>query len=107
MDFNQVVKASKWLELNYCNKVSWQVIRIKIFRFDWLNSLHSYDALCVCRRSLPLSAMSRVLDTHDVPILLVQLIESPPWSRQRHGSRAYTLSLHVTFSSVIQHNRTQ
>ncbi|XP_005110410.1 zinc finger MYND domain-containing protein 10 [Aplysia californica] len=34
---------------------------------------------------LPLSVMTRVLNTHDIPILLVQLVESPPWTRRKDG----------------------
>ena len=40
--------------------------------------------LTVC--SLPLSVTSRVLNTHDLPNLLVQLVESPPWSRRINGT---------------------
>ena len=38
--------------------------------------------------SLPLSALSRVLDTHDFVVLAVPLIENPPWTRRDkvHGS---------------------
>ncbi|XP_013417861.1 zinc finger MYND domain-containing protein 10 [Lingula anatina] len=35
--------------------------------------------------SLPLSVMQRLLNTHDVPILLVQLVENPPWTKRKHG----------------------
>ncbi|XP_064633011.1 zinc finger MYND domain-containing protein 10-like [Lineus longissimus] len=35
--------------------------------------------------TLPLSVMTRLLNTHDVPILLVQLVENPPWTRDRGG----------------------
>lgn len=31
---------------------------------------------------LPLSVMTRILDTHDVMLLMVPLIESPPWTRR-------------------------
>ncbi|XP_069101042.1 zinc finger MYND domain-containing protein 10-like [Argopecten irradians] len=34
---------------------------------------------------LPLSVLSRVLNTHDIPILLVQLVENPPWSKRKGG----------------------
>ncbi|KAK3101721.1 hypothetical protein FSP39_005822 [Pinctada imbricata] len=35
--------------------------------------------------SLPLSVMTRILNTLDIPILLVQLVETPPWSRRKDG----------------------
>lgn len=31
--------------------------------------------------SLPLCAISRMLSVHDIPYLLVQLIENRPWSK--------------------------
>ncbi|XP_074645727.1 zinc finger MYND domain-containing protein 10-like [Tubulanus polymorphus] len=34
---------------------------------------------------LPLSTMTRILNTHDVPVLLVELMENPPWTRQNNG----------------------
>ncbi|CAL1546402.1 unnamed protein product [Lymnaea stagnalis] len=34
---------------------------------------------------LPLSVMTRILNTHDIPILLVQLVESPPWTKKEDG----------------------
>ncbi|PVD24217.1 hypothetical protein C0Q70_14687 [Pomacea canaliculata] len=40
-------------------------------------------------QGLPLSVMSRILNTHDVPNLLVQLVESPPWRRRIKGSKTY------------------
>ncbi|RUS71390.1 hypothetical protein EGW08_020845 [Elysia chlorotica] len=36
--------------------------------------------------SVSLSVMTRVLNTHDIPILLVQLVESPPWTRKKDGN---------------------
>ncbi|XP_052260834.1 zinc finger MYND domain-containing protein 10-like isoform X2 [Dreissena polymorpha] len=37
--------------------------------------------------SLPLSAMTRLLNTHDIPQLLVELIECPPWSHRKNGKQ--------------------
>ncbi|KAK3579403.1 hypothetical protein CHS0354_029711 [Potamilus streckersoni] len=37
--------------------------------------------------SLPLSVMTRILNTLDIPILLVQLVEMPPWSRSKAGKQ--------------------
>ncbi|KAK0063242.1 zinc finger MYND domain-containing protein 10 [Biomphalaria pfeifferi] len=34
---------------------------------------------------LPLSVMTRILNTHDIPNLLVQLVESPPWTKRKSG----------------------
>ena len=39
---------------------------------------------CFCR--LQLSAMTRLLNTLDIPILLVQLVEMPPWSHKKNGN---------------------
>lgn len=36
--------------------------------------------------SLPLACSERILNTHDVPLLFVQLIESSPWTREKSGT---------------------
>lgn len=38
--------------------------------------------LCEHLNSLPLTVMTRVLDTHDLLLLLVPAIENPPWTRR-------------------------
>jgi zinc finger MYND domain-containing protein 10 len=38
--------------------------------------------ICEHIAALPLSVMTRVLDTHDVLLGLVPLIENPPWTRR-------------------------
>lgn len=38
--------------------------------------------LCEHADSMPLSVVSRITDTHDMLILLVPLIENPPWTRR-------------------------
>lgn len=46
--------------------------------------------------NLPLCVLSRMLATHDVPYLLVQLIESRPWGRENEeGDFACISYLHV------------
>ena len=35
--------------------------------------------------SLPLSAASRILNTHNFPCLLVKLVEQPPWTQREKG----------------------
>lgn len=35
--------------------------------------------------SVMLSVRSRLLDTYDTPVLLVQLVESPPWTKRKEG----------------------
>ena len=35
--------------------------------------------------SLSLSVTSRLLNTHDIPILLVELVQNPPWTKQKKG----------------------
>ncbi|XP_041348087.1 zinc finger MYND domain-containing protein 10-like [Gigantopelta aegis] len=34
---------------------------------------------------LPLSIMTRILNTHDIPIILVELVQNPPWTRRKEG----------------------
>lgn len=34
---------------------------------------------------IPLSCMTRLLNTCDMPVLLVQLVVAPPWVRERDG----------------------
>jgi zinc finger MYND domain-containing protein 10 len=44
---------------------------------------------CLCshaERDLPLPALSRLVQTHDLPLALVPLIENPPWTRRRERS---------------------
>lgn len=38
--------------------------------------------LCEHANSMPLSVVSRITDTHDILILLLPLIENPPWTRR-------------------------
>jgi len=38
--------------------------------------------LCEHVTQLPLGVMTRLLDTHDVPCLVIPLIENPPWTRR-------------------------
>ncbi len=38
---------------------------------------------------LPLSAYTRVLDTHDVPLAMVPLIENPPWTKRAPNGKWY------------------
>lgn len=41
--------------------------------------------LCEHADVLPLSALSRITDTHDLLILFIPLIENPPWTRRTGG----------------------
>lgn len=43
--------------------------------------------LCEHLHRLPLGVMTRVLDTHDVLLGLVFLVENPPWTRRTEGVR--------------------
>lgn len=55
----------------------------------WKSALASVTILrylCEHVTKLPLSALTRLIDTHDVPCLVVPLIENPPWTR-RSGSK--------------------
>ena len=65
---------------------------------------------CLCahaERDLPLPALSRLVQTHDLPLALVPLIENPPWTRRREqeegkgekgsGSGAYYWEKYVDF----------
>ncbi|KAL9973838.1 hypothetical protein ACROYT_G020344 [Oculina patagonica] len=38
-----------------------------------------------CLPSLPLSVMTRLLNTHNTPVVLVQLVENPPWIKRVGG----------------------
>ena len=29
--------------------------------------------------------MTRILNTHDIPIILVELVQNPPWTRRKDG----------------------
>uniref|UniRef100_A0A7S2RRX2 Uncharacterized protein n=1 Tax=Mucochytrium quahogii TaxID=96639 RepID=A0A7S2RRX2_9STRA len=39
--------------------------------------------LCEHIKELPLGVMTRMIDTHDVPCLIIPLIENPPWTRRK------------------------
>lgn len=39
-----------------------------------------------CVDSLSLSTLSRMLSTHNLPCLLVELLENSPWSRREGGN---------------------
>mmetsp|Transcript_4636 Transcript_4636/g.4779 ORF Transcript_4636/g.4779 Transcript_4636/m.4779 type:complete len:433 (+) Transcript_4636:71-1369(+) len=43
--------------------------------------------LCEHADSMPLSVVSRITDTHDILILLVPLIENPPWTRRSNKGK--------------------
>ena len=42
--------------------------------------------LCEHFEALPLSSQTRILDTHDFMVLLVPLVEEPPWTRRNGAS---------------------
>ena len=46
-------------------------------------ALNLAQYLCQHVEELPLAARSRLLDTHDFPLLMMPLIEEPPWTRRR------------------------
>jgi len=41
--------------------------------------------LCEHFESLSLSAQTRILDTHDYIVMMVPLVEEPPWTRRNDG----------------------
>jgi len=43
--------------------------------------------LCEHFDTLPIAAQTRILDTHDFLLLMVPLIEEPPWTRRRSSPR--------------------
>lgn len=47
--------------------------------------------------NLPLSVLSRMLATHDVPYLLVQLIESHPWKKENAEGDSTRISCTYTY----------
>ena len=42
---------------------------------------------CQHAEELPLAARSRLLDVHDFPLLMIPLLEEPPWTRRREVTR--------------------
>ena len=50
-------------------------------------ALNLAQYLCQHAEELPLSARSRLLDVHDVPLLMIPLLEEPPWTRRREVTR--------------------
>ena len=46
-------------------------------------ALNLAQYLCQHVEELPLAARSRLLETHDFPLLMIPLIEEPPWTRRR------------------------
>jgi len=45
--------------------------------------------LCENIQALPLSIVNRIIDVHDFLILLVPLIENPPWTRRNPSSGSW------------------
>lgn len=54
------------------------------FHFTISQQLSYFFFICIF--SLPLSVATRMLNTHDVPCLLVQLVEDPPWRCHKDGN---------------------
>ncbi|KAK2161259.1 hypothetical protein LSH36_119g01005 [Paralvinella palmiformis] len=46
---------------------------------------YCYRKLSHLIANLPLSTTTRILNIHDCPVLLIQLIEKPPWTREKNG----------------------
>lgn len=51
--------------------------------------------LCEHVAKLPLSAASRLLDTHDVPLAMVPLIENPPWTKRSKAGKWFKHQNHA------------
>lgn len=58
--------------------------------------------LCEHLHRLPLGVMTRVLDTHDVLLGLVALVENPPWTRRTNEVKAMHPPAHATAPAVSQ-----
>jgi hypothetical protein len=58
--------------------------------------------------SIPLSCMTRMLNTCDFPVLLVQLATRPPWGRERNGKMeaACLLSVKPTRNASVEKRQT-
>lgn len=56
--------------------------------------------LCEHIESLPLSAQTRILDTHDFLLMMVPLIDEPPWTRRRQKIIATTNNNNQRSNSV-------
>ncbi|XP_071158013.1 zinc finger MYND domain-containing protein 10-like [Mytilus edulis] len=50
-----------------------------------IKSLSLLRYITDCIDNSPLSVTTRILNTLDIPILLVHLVENPPWTRQKDG----------------------
>ena len=56
-----------------------------------MNMIIFFKAFFCLNFSLSLSVTSRLLNTHDIPILLVELVQNPPWTKQKKGKVMNTL----------------
>ena len=56
-----------------------------------MNMIIFFKAFFYLNFSLSLSVTSRLLNTHDIPILLVELVQNPPWTKQKKGKMMNTL----------------
>jgi zinc finger MYND domain-containing protein 10 len=54
--------------------------------------------LCEHADNLPLNIISRICDTHDLLMLIVPLVENPPWTRRLTTGRPNFLSLSLSLS---------
>ena len=39
--------------------------------------------------------MTRILNTHDIPIILVELVQNPPWTRRKDGEALIVVKTEV------------
>ena len=57
----------------------------QLFDVEWRCSVAAVGVLRYLSEhvaSLPLGVLTRLIDTHDLPVLVVPLIENPPWTRR-------------------------
>jgi hypothetical protein len=57
--------------------------------------------ICEHADAIPLSVVSRITDTHDMLVLLVPLIENPPWTRRNESSGKWQKLIEQEWKDVL------
>ncbi|XP_046854414.1 zinc finger MYND domain-containing protein 10-like isoform X2 [Xenia sp. Carnegie-2017] len=71
--------------VDYCHRQITYLVSSQDQNMDEFCATNSSIQELVCQGqviSLPLSVMTRILNTHDIPVVLVQLAEKPPWVKR-------------------------
>lgn len=79
--------------------------KLKVFEFDiGMRCISILYYLIEFLDSLPLCAVSRMLTTHDIPYLFVQLIETQPWKKQDEEGNIFFVSVRLQHVSKNNQN---